>query len=320
MTSATSSKSRIIDPWLLSVAVIWGMNFVAYKVVLRELPPLAIIGARFALMAPLLLLVTAVFTRTPLPDRSQLPSLLWAGIVVLGAQQISFIIAVNLSSASEAALIISTAPIFTGIIATLLRQERLTAINWLGIIIGFAGVALVVLAAPSDAAQYPHRVAGDLLMLFSAVMYGYFMVLAKPIVQRCGGLRTVACCYTLGALVIVPVAARDMLRVHWLSVSPAAWAWLIGYIILLAGVYGFTVWYTTIGRTSAARTAVYQYLVPVIAMIGAALFLGERPAPLQIVGAAIALVGVAFARWPTSPTPPGSGSAIPQDRQKCSAG
>ncbi len=299
MTATPAERWRIIDPWLLSVAVIWGMNFVAYKVVLRELPPLAIVGARFALMAPLLLLTARLFSRRPPLESRHWRSLLWAGLVILGAQQISFIIAVNLASASEAALIISTAPIFTGIIATLMRQERLTALNWAGIAIGFVGVALVVLGGGENGGEYPHRVAGDLLMLFSAVMYGYFMVLAKPIVQEHGGLRTVAYCYALGAAVIVPVAARDMLAVNWLHLSLTAWAWLVGYIVLLAGLYGFTVWYTTIGRTSAARTAVYQYLVPVVAMASAAAFLGERPALLQVLGAAVTLLGVAVARWPS---------------------
>ncbi|MBC7287601.1 MAG: DMT family transporter [Armatimonadetes bacterium] len=308
---ATQSKQRcpVVDPWLLSVAIIWGLNFVAYKMTLRHLTPLAIVGVRFGLMAPILLLVA--WWRRPegfLRPRHWLP-LIWAGMGVLAAQQISFIVAVNWSSAAEAALLISTAPIFTAIIATGMRQEQLTALNWVGIAIGFAGVAMVVLGSGQTQQVYPRRIAGDLTMLFSALMYGYFMVLARPMVREHGGLRAVAYCYFLGALVIVPLAAPDLMKVTLSSIDLATWAWLVGYIVVLAGVYGFVVWYTTIGRTTAARTAVYQYLVPVVAMVGAAVFLGERPGLWQILGAATTLAGVAIARWPSG-----------EGEQACTAG
>jgi drug/metabolite transporter (DMT)-like permease len=295
--SPPRSRWRLLDPWPLSVALIWGGNFVAYKLVLRELPPLAIVGTRFALTTPLLLMVLRLMGRCGLPARQHWRALAWAGLVVMGGQQISFMYAVNLTTASEAALTISTAPIFTALLAVALGQERLTPLNWLGVVAGFGGVALVVLGgapAPQAASQ---RWAGDLLMLFSAFLYGYFMVLAKPLVERHGGLVMVTYVYCLASLVIIPVALPQLLEVAWRQVTPRAWALLVGYIVLLAGAYGFTAWYTTIGRTSAAATAVYQYLVPVVAMLSAALLLGEHPTGLQLVGATIALLGVGLARW-----------------------
>jgi O-acetylserine/cysteine efflux transporter len=70
----------------------------------------------------------------------------------------------------------------------------------------------------------------------------------------------------------------------------------MGWLVLLAGVYGFVAWYWRISRTTAARVAVYQYFVPVVALIAAAFLLDERPAGLQIVGAGLVLLGLYFAR------------------------
>lgn len=289
----------VLDPWLLSVALIWGGNFVAYKLVLAYVTPLVVVGVRYGLMTPLLLLAAKLLASQPPIGRGHLGALLYAGLVVQSTQQLSFIAGVNLATAVEAALLTSTMPIWTALIAVAMRQERLTRLNWGGVFVGFLGVAMVVFGGKNGANQVAAgRLVGDVLLLGAAVLYGYFMVLAKPLVEEHGGLQTVACCYALAALVIVPVAARDLIATDWGALTPATWFWLVGYIGALAGAYGFTVWYTSVGRTSAARTAAYQYLVPVVAMVAAAIVLGERPQPLQLLGAAATLAGLAMTRWP----------------------
>lgn len=295
----TQPQGRIIEPGVLSVALIWGGNFVVYKLVLRHLTPLAVVGTRFALLTPLLLLATRFLSKRPPPEREDLPCLVLAGLVVLGGQQVTFIFGVDMSSATEAALLISTAPIFTAIISVLSGQERLSLVNWIGVIVGFAGVAMVVGGARK--ADLSAHFAGDLVMLASAMLYGYYMVLSKHLVVQHGGLRTVAYSYALASVLLVPVAYRDLVSTDWFAIDALTWLLLVGYICFLAGLYGFAVWYTTIGRTTAARTAVYQYLVPVVAMASAATFLGERLTALQMVGAATVLAGLVLTRLPAGP-------------------
>ncbi|MCX7598200.1 MAG: DMT family transporter [Armatimonadetes bacterium] len=289
----------ILDPWLLSVAVIWGGSFVVYKLVLAHVTPLAVVSVRYGLMAPPLLLVARLLNSKAPVVRGDLRALLYAGLVVQSVQQLGFIAGVNLATAVESALLTSTMPIWTALIAVGMGQERLTRLNWFGVFVGFIGVAMVVFGGKNGANPAgPDRLLGDALLLGAAVLYGYFTVLVKPLVENYGGLQTVAYCYALGAMVIVPVAGRDLIATNWAALTPATWFWLVGYIGALAGVYGFAVWYTSVGRTSPARTAAYQYLVPVVAMAAAAIFLGERPQMLQLAGAAVTLAGLAMARWP----------------------
>lgn len=289
----------VLDPWLLSVALIWGGNFVVYKLVLAHVTPLVVVGVRYGLMAPPLLLVARLLSSRPFVGRQHFGALLYAGLVVQSVQQLGFIAGVNLATAVEAALLTSTMPIWTALIAVGMGQERLTRLNWTGVLVGFLGVAMVVFGGKNGANQVAAgRLVGDVLLIGAAVLYGYFTVLAKPLVEEYGGLQTVACCYALGALVIVPAAGRDLIATDWTALPPATWFWLVGYIGALAGVYGFAVWYTSVGKTSAAKTAAYQYLVPVVAMAAAAIVLGERPQPLQLVGAAVTLAGLAMTRWP----------------------
>jgi len=67
---------------------------------------------------------------------------------------------------------------------------------------------------------------------------------------------------------------------------------------VVVGLIGVLLWYGSIGRTTASGTAVYQYLVPGVSCIGAALFMGERLAPMQIIGISVMLAGVYLARVP----------------------
>ena len=66
----------------------------------------------------------------------------------------------------------------------------------------------------------------------------------------------------------------------------------------MAGFLGIVLWYRTIGRTTASGTAVYQYLVPGVSCVGAALFLGERLGPVQVAAIFVMLAGVYLARLP----------------------
>jgi drug/metabolite transporter (DMT)-like permease len=294
---SSAQRRRLFDPWLFLVSIIWGSNFVAYKLVLRAVSPLVIVGFRFALVTPILLAAAALLSRRDERRPVNLPMLIWAGLFVMGSQQIIFVLAVNMTTAYVAALLTSTAPIWTAVIAALGGQERLSRLNWLGVILGFGGAATVILAgAHTTGIPASTPILGDFLLMVSAILYGYFMVIARPLVLDHGGVRTTAWCYLLSCILILPVSWHDLAAAPWRSLDANTWLLMAGYISLLGGAFGFIVWYTMVGRVGSSATAVYQYLVPVVAMATAALFLGERPEALQLAGALVTFAGLALAR------------------------
>jgi drug/metabolite transporter (DMT)-like permease len=98
-----------------------------------------------------------------------------------------------------------------------------------------------------------------------------------------------------GLIVVIPFGAHDALTADWGALGAAEWGALF-WTVVLAGTFGFMAWYWRISKTSASRVAVYQYIVPVVALITAVLLLGERPTALQILGAGLVLMGLYFAR------------------------
>jgi len=177
-------------------------------------------------------------------------------------------------------------------------MELVTRLNWLGIVIALGGVAMLIFgAARGDAPSAPARFWGNLLMIASSWLYGGYMVISKRWMQRLGRLQVV--CYTFAAsgVLLVAVGAPRLGATEWAEVTWGHWA-AIAYLTLGAGFVGIVVWYLTIGRTSASGTAAYQYLVPVVSVICAAVFLGERLTALQMAAIAVTLIGVCLARVP----------------------
>jgi len=217
---------------------------------------------------------------------------------LIAAQLLSFTYATKMTTASEASLLVSTAPAWTAAIAALAGMEQVTGLNWLGIAVASGGVAMIVLGpAGRIPANAPARLPGDLIMIASAWLYAGYMVLSKRWMQRLGDLPVICATFAASGVLLAVIGAPQLLATDWSKVT--AWHWAaIAQITLLAGFVGFILWYRAIGRTSATRTAVYQYLVPVVAVVGAAAFMGERMGAVQFIGIGLTLVGVYAASVP----------------------
>jgi drug/metabolite transporter (DMT)-like permease len=300
---APDTHSAIVDPWLAVVALIWGGNFVTYKVLLASLPATGLLAVRFVVVTALLLLVLWVTGRLRRNEPGMWLQLFLAGVLIMGVQQLMFVHGLNLTAAGEGALLFATAPIFTALMVAAAGTEAITPSNWVGVIAAFLGTAMVILGGGAAAQVSQARITGDLLMLGSAILYALFMALSKGLMERYGALKVVTFSYLFGGLVVVPFGAREALAADWAGLSGACW-FCLSYLIVLAGVFGFVTWYWRISRTSAARVAVYQYVVPVVALIAAAIWLAERPTAIQLLGALLVLTGLVFARrTPRVPCP-----------------
>jgi len=289
------AAEHILDPWLLSVALVWGLNAVANKWCLTVMGPAGILLFRYVgcvLVVP----AAAYVIHRRNGGALERP---WGAMILTGlwvsAQQLTFIHALDWTTASEAALIISVAPIWTALIGAAIGLEVVSAANWAGILAAVCGVGMIVLGGTDLDANIPTRLRGDIWMLVSSLLYGSFMVYSKGTMKRYGSIRVLSWAFLWGTLLVVPAGFNQLVGADWAQFTPTLWGALI-FSAFVSGGYGFIVWYRTIDRTTPARTAVYQYLVPVVALTGAALLLGERLALVQIIGSAVVITGLVLAR------------------------
>jgi len=199
----------------------------------------------------------------------------------MGGQLLTFVVGLDMTYACEGALVFNTAPIWTGLIATVAGLETI--------------VAMVILGAgqsPSSAA--PARITGDIVMLGSAAMYGVYMVFSRPVIQKHGTLVVTAATMALSNVVLIPAGFKPLMASPWGQITALHWA-LVAYSVFLAMGYGMIVWYHSVKRRGASRTVVYQYLMPIVALGAAVVFLHEQPTCWQLVGIVVTLAGVYFA-------------------------
>ncbi len=275
------------------MALIWGVNFSVVKFGTTLIDPLAYNGLR-VMLAAVLLTVIVVVGRLPLPSRRTIVALLALGVLGNGVYQYFFIVGIDKTSASDAALVIAAAPAFIAIIARIRGVERTTPRGVIGILLSIGGIALVVFGT-SRAPAGDSSIAGDLLVLCGSLAWALYTVLLKPYTDRVGGLQLSAITMVGGAIPLALVATPALERVVWPAIPPLGWA-----AVLYSGVFALVVayyfWYRGVRIIGPTRTAMYSNLQPVIAVLVAWVMLHETPTPWQIVGAAGIMGGLLLTR------------------------
>ncbi len=280
-----------IDAALWAVVFIWGANFVVMKAVFALLTPLAFNAVRLTLAAILLLLI--LFLREgwrPMPPRDWLKL---AGLGLLGnaLYQIPFILGLELTTPANSSLLIATIPVWAAILARILGWERISRGVWAGILLSFAGVLLVSYSSSGGFSLEGDGFWGDLLTLVAAVCWAGYTVLSKDLLRRYSPLRVSAIGLVAGVLALWVFSYSQVQSTHWAGLSWGAWAAII-YSGVLSIALAYVIWAASVKQIGAARTAVYNNLVPVVTFIVAYITMQQPFSLLQIVGGAIVLTGV----------------------------
>lgn len=258
------------------------------KVTLEEVPPLTLVAGR--LTGALLFLLGALFVTGRRFNRSRSA---WRDFVVLGVVNNVFPFVLltwgqQHIDSSTAAILVASMPLSTVILAHYWIDERLTADRALGVLIGFAGVFLLIggdlgeLTASSTIAQLA-MIAGAMGYAFGTVYARRYMQQADPVVYAAG--QTL-----VGAAVMAPVAlAAD--RPFDLAVSAkVGLAW--GALGVLASAVSYLLFFWLIRRVSATQASMVSYLIPITAVLLGALVLDERLGMTAFAGLALIIVGV----------------------------
>ncbi len=283
-----------LDGAMLAVVLIWGLNFVALKVGLSEINTLTFAAARF-LIATLTMVALVRIARENLDmHRGDFWKIMGLGIMGQGGYQLIFMSGMaRSSSAGAASLILATSPIFVALLG-LIIGERISRGAWVGILLSFAGLILLIQGGTGVGLDAEHLF-GDFLLLLSAVGWALYTVISRPFLRRYSPLKLTALTMVLGTWPLYIIAVPSAVQQNWAAISPIGWLSLL-YSAFFSIVIAYVIWYVSIQRVGSSRTSVYSNLVPVVALALAAVLLGERIAPLQLVGGAIVLVGIALTR------------------------
>lgn len=275
-------------PLVLTV-ISWALNFPALKILYLDVRPPAVSLIRFVAMYAVLLLICRMKGWSLKPDKEDVPKVIWLGFVSMGIYMILFLEGMNRTSANEGAIILASCPIITGLLAVGFKQERFSIGAFLGAIVGFVGVVLVIY----EGARSSGTLHGDLIVFLSAILWAYSAVLMRALLGRYEPVQLLTMAMPGALIALLPYGAREVLHTDWAAVHPISWLF-IGHLAVLSGALGFAAFYMGVRQIGAGGAMLYQYFVPPCTVLFAWLLLGQRLLPLQGIGMAVVIGGVAI--------------------------
>ena len=287
-------QNRTMGPieWLLLVALsmVWGGSFFFAKIALNGLPPFCVVLGRVGIAAVTLnLLLRALGHRLP-RDRAT-----WRAYFAMGTLNnlipFSLIVWGQTEIASGLASILNaTTPLFTVLLAHwLTRDERLTANRAAGVVLGLAGVAVMI--GPEALSGLDRHVLGELAVIAAALSYGFAGIFGRrfrgqpPLVTAAGQV-------TATTIMMLPlVLAIDR---PWLLPVPGPTTWIaVAGLALLCTALAYVIFFRILAAAGATNLVLVTFLIPVGAILLGTLFLQERLDPRQFAGMGLIALGLA---------------------------
>lgn len=285
-----------MDLLVLFVLVVWAAGFSVIKYGLREMGPLSFATIRFVAAGILMLGWAWVAEGKPVIRRGDWLRVALVGLTTIGVYQALFTVGLNYTTASNSSLMLASIPAWTALFAMSSREERISVMQVVGIAMSFTGVALVIIGGGGDIVLSWESVRGDALTLIAAALYGFGMVLSKPLLLRYSSLRLMSISILLGSVLLILISGPELATQEWSKVSVTTWAG-VGFTALFGAVFAFVIWFKAVGELGAVRTAIYNNLIPPMAILFAFATLGESLTLLQAAGAAIVIMGVTMTRF-----------------------
>ena len=280
-------KTRdIVD--LILLGLIWGASFLFMRIAVPEFGPFALVEIRVAIAALVLLPIAA--------KQGQATSMQsnWQTLSILGAHNTAlpfllFAFATLTLTAGVAGILNATAPIFTAIVAWLWLGQSLTRGRTLGLLIGIAGVFLLVRNKTGTATDgFALAVCAG---LGASLLYGIGANYTREKTAHVKPIAAAAGSQTAAAILLFPVAVMT-----WPEQMPSLAAWIAVVLLgLLSTGFAYILYYRLVANTGPTSAMTVTYLIPIWAMILGALIIGESITAEMLMGCGVVLLGTALA-------------------------
>lgn len=274
----------------LAFSAMWSSAFTSARMIVADAPPLTALTVRFALSGAIAVLLARALGQT-----ARLTPLQWRNVVIFGICQNALYLGLNFVAmvrveAGLASIIASMMPLMVALIGWAAFGTRVRSLGLAGLCAGFVGAALIM-GTRLDSGVDP---TGLVLCLVGMTA----LAVATLSVQgaSAGGnlLMIVGLQMLVGAAALAPAAwLLETPEVTWTPRLLMAFA----YTTLVPGLLATLLWFHLVGRIGAVKAATFHFLNPFFGVAVAALLLGERLGPWDLVGVAIIAAGILAVQW-----------------------
>lgn len=295
-----SSSKFWADFNLFAVAIIWGVNAAVMKYGVTEVDPYVFNAIRLTVSVFALWLCVLIEKRKKhgqAREKMQ-PRLLWwiIGFSFLSGAvyQLTFLAGISRTTAGNTALIMSSCPMWTAILAVFTTKDRLSRLAWIGLVMTLLGTVLVI-AQKGEFNTSAATIAGNLIVLGAAIAWSASSVATKPLLNHLSAIRlafySVLITLPLHWLLAIPNLQTDLAN----SFEPRTFASILYSGFFSTGI-ALAMWNYGVQKVGAPHAAIYQNVIPLVAVAGAWLLIGEVPLSLQIGGGLLIIAGLIVMR------------------------
>lgn len=274
--------------------VIFGLNIVFCKDIATSgtVSPYVLFTLR-ALGASLLFWLLSAFLPKEKVERKDFPKIAAASLIGLFVPQMTFLMAITMSSAIDTALIGTLGPIFTMFFAFFFLKEPITGKKAGGVALSFAGILLLIFNSVHQGGAASTSPLGVALLLLNSLSFSLYLGLFRPLISKYSVVTFMKWSFLVSLVVSLPVSARDLLSTDFTAI-PVNVRWEIAYLIFFATVVAY--YLIPYGQKFIRPTlvSIYSYLQPIIAAIVSILAGLDSLSWQKMLAAALVVGGVAL--------------------------
>ncbi|WP_426567527.1 DMT family transporter [Streptomyces canus] len=275
---------------VMAAALFWSSSYAVTKVVLEDVGPLSIGAIRFGLAALLLGVLVRLGRQRPVrPDARQRRQLHLSGFLGITVYFVLENVGVDLSTASDASLIVATYPLMTMLVELVVHRSRMPLPRVTGVLLATVGAFLVVRNGAEVGGG--SRWLGDILLLLGGLAWAGYNVLGK---RASAGQDAVSVTYHQTLAGAAGFLLASLLEADDWRVPDATASSLLVYLAVACSVGGFLLYNYGLRRMASSVAVNILNLVPVFGVVGAVVINGESIRLTQVMGGVVIIVGVAL--------------------------
>jgi drug/metabolite transporter (DMT)-like permease len=296
VTPSSARERRLAYFAWLAVCLIWGTTYLGIRISLESMPPALMGGLRWTI-AGSLLAAFVIARGDRLPDRSRWPGIALMAFLLLGLGNGGVVFAEQWVPSGLAAVLVATSPFWMAAVEACLRDgERLTGSAGIGLVVGFAGILVLVSPELSfSAAGSRDFLLGVLALQVASFGWALGSAYSRRHAREDNVLGTTALQMLAGGVMMV---AAGTVRGEWAELFfTTRTASALIYLSTLGAIGGFVAYTYALRHLPVSFVSLYAYINPVIAVALGVLVLGEPFNRRIAIAAALVLAGVAIVRW-----------------------
>ena len=270
----------------LVFALIWSSAFTSARIIVEAAPPLTALSLRFFLSGVLGIGIALALGQSFGLSRAQ-----WRAVLIFGICQNALYLGLNFVAmqtveASLAAIIASVMPLLVAAANWGIFRDRLPVLGVMGLVAGFAGVAIIM----ADRFNGGADAVGIVMCVLGVVALTVATLTVKSASSDGGNLlMVVGLQLMVGSIALLPPALiLETIEVSWSWELVAAFT----YTTLMPGLFATFIWFKLVGRIGSTRAATFHFLNPVFGVAIAAALLGERLSWWDVVGVVVITIGI----------------------------